>query len=102
MQGVVILDAKGIVEEASETVCAWLGYSRREIVGLHGSELIPRDAQPATAASIDRMRRGELSRRSGHLRRKDGGVIRIEVVSCPLENGRLALGLRLSEDVSEG
>jgi PAS domain S-box-containing protein len=90
---VLVFDARGIVEDVSEPACTLLGYSRTELVGLHGSELIPREAQPATAATVDRMRRGEVVACAGRIRRKDGGMIGVSVTSRLLEKGRLAIDL---------
>jgi PAS domain S-box-containing protein len=98
----VVVDAHGMVEEVSEEACALLGYSRAELLGLHGSELVPREDHPATAASIDRMRRGELTIQTGRLRRKDGALIGVEVEGRPLQGGRLALGFRLGAGAPRG
>ena len=55
MDATIVVNRLGTVEEVDEGACTLLGYSKGELVGLHGSELIPTEAQPATAASIDRV-----------------------------------------------
>jgi PAS domain-containing protein len=50
----------GIMEKVDEGAVALLGYPREILVGMHGAELIPADARPPTAVSLDRMRRHEL------------------------------------------
>jgi PAS domain S-box-containing protein len=57
------------IEQVDEAACALLGYGKHELIGLHGSEIVPPDYQPATAVSVDRMRRGELTQRIGRLQR---------------------------------
>jgi PAS domain S-box-containing protein len=90
----VVVGPRGIIEDVDDGACRLLGYSRGELVGLHGAELVPRDAQAATATSIDRMRRGELATREGRLLRKDRREIAVAVSARPLPEGRIALGLR--------
>jgi PAS domain S-box-containing protein len=95
VEGTVIVNRLGTVEDADDGACALLGYSKRELVGLHGSELIPPAAQPATAVSIDRMRLGEISlQQQGRVRRKDGLVLSVDVSAQMLPNDRLAFRLR--------
>ena len=94
VEGVFILGTLNVVVEVDAGACTLVGYSKRELVGMHGSELILPDDQPATAASIDSMRRGKATFRTGHMRCKDGSVIGVEVRAQPLPDGRLALRVR--------
>lgn len=93
-EGVFIIGPRGIIEDVDDAGCTLLGYARSELVGLHGSEVVPPEARPATAASIDRMRRAEIARREGRLRRKDGTLLRVDVHAQPLPDGRLSLRVR--------
>ena len=97
-EGTVIVGRFGIIEDADDGACGLLGYSKTELVGLHGSELVPPEARPSTAVSIDRMRHGEISFRQGHLRRKDGSVLSVDVSVERLSNHRLAFTLRRRDD----
>ena len=94
--GRFIVGAWDVIEHADAAACALLGYTRDELIGLHGSELVPLDAHAGTAVSIDRMRRGEITARVGRLRHKDGTVLSIEVAASPLPDGRLLLQVRAS------
>jgi|SRR6185503_5328214 PAS domain S-box-containing protein len=94
--GTFVIGPRGIIEDVDEAACELLGYSRDDLLGLHGSELIPPEIRPSTAASLDRMRRGELSVRQGRLLRKDGGSIGVEVTAQLLSDGRLGLNVRKS------
>ena len=89
----------GIIEDVNDAALVLTGYTREELVGAHGTLLISADAQPATAVSMDRMRRGEISQQRGRrLRRKDGGEIVIDVRAQVLPGERLALFLRRRSD----
>jgi PAS domain S-box-containing protein len=92
--GCFIVGRRGTIEDVDAGGCALLGYAREDVVGLHGSELVPLDARPATAASLDRMRHGEITRRAGRLVHKDGTVLGIDVTAQRLSDGRLILKVR--------
>ena len=94
LAGTFVIGPLGVVEDVDEAACQLVGYSRDDLLGLHGSELIPPENRPATAASLDRMRRGELSFREAQLLRKDGSSIGVEVTSRLLADGRLGLSVR--------
>jgi PAS domain S-box-containing protein len=89
-----VVDAHGRIEDVDDSACVLLGYSRDQLRGLHGSHLVPPAARPATAASLDRMRRGEIDFRQGTLRRRNGAVLRVEVRARALKEGRLTLCVR--------
>jgi PAS domain S-box-containing protein len=89
-----VIGPRGVIEDVDDTACELLGYSRDDLLGMHGSELIPPERRPATAASIDRMRRGEIQVREGRVLRRDGVVVDVEVNGSPLPDGRIALRLR--------
>jgi len=95
-RGIFVVGAGGVIADADDGACRLVGYSRTELVGLHGSELVPREKQPATATAIDRMRRGELARAAGRLRRKDGTLIEVDVDARRSPDGRFSLDVRRS------
>ena len=92
--GTFVIGPRGIIEDVNEVACRLLGYPRDDLLGLHGSELIPPEIRPSTAASLDRMRRGELSIRRGRLLRKGGDAISVQVTAQLLSDGRLGLSAR--------
>jgi PAS domain S-box-containing protein len=93
-EGTVVVSPFSIIEGVDAAVCQLLGYAASDLIGQHGSMLVPREAQPSTAASIDRMRRGEIDVRQGRLLTRDGNEIGVQVRSRQLPDGRLALTLR--------
>jgi PAS domain S-box-containing protein len=84
----------GIIEEVDDGACRLLGYSKSELVGMHGSQLVSAERRPLTAVSIDRMRRGEIAAGEGLLLRKDGSEIEVIVSARTLPKRRLELNLR--------
>jgi PAS domain S-box-containing protein len=89
----VVIGPRAVVEDADEAACGLLGYSRGELVGLHGSELIAPEERARVAVSIDRMQRGALDRRAGAVMRKDGTTLAVDVRATQLPGGRLELTL---------
>ena len=92
--GRIIVNARDVIEDVDSSVCTLLGYAKEEIIGMHGSELVPLDAHAATAVSLDRMRHGEVTDRPGRLRHRNGAVLDVHVTARMLSDGRLLLALR--------
>ena len=89
-----VIGPRGVIEEVDEAACALLGCTPDDLLGLHGSELIPPEMRPATAASLDRMRRGEVTSSEGRLVCKDGTSVGVDVTARPASDGRLVLSIR--------
>jgi len=92
--GTFVVGPLGTIEGVDDGACRLLGYTEAELVGLHGSELIPPQARGSTAVSLDRMRRSELAVNNGAMLRQDGSVIPVEVSGRSLGDGRLELCVR--------
>jgi PAS domain S-box-containing protein len=94
LEATFIVGPYGIIEDVDAAVTPLLGYPRDEVIGQHGSMLVPRDVQPSTAVVIDRMRRGEVALSAGRLVRRDGSEFHVEVRSRTLPEGRIVLLVR--------
>lgn len=92
------IGARDVIDDADLVACALLGYTHTDLVGMHGSELVPLEEHAATAASLDRMRIGEVTQRTGHVVHRDGTVLGVEVTACILPDTRLLLKLRKTTD----
>jgi PAS domain S-box-containing protein len=79
------------IEDVDDAACTLLGYGRAELIRMHGSELVPESAHSATAVSLDRMRRGEISFAAGVLRRRDGTLVEVDVCALRRPQGGLIL-----------
>lgn len=94
-EGTLVIGPLSTIEDVDDAGCALLGYSKGELVGLHGSELIPREHRPSVAVALDRIRRGDVAfPMPGFVMRKDGSVLNIELTARKLPGNRLALSLR--------
>jgi PAS domain S-box-containing protein len=86
-----VINHRARFEEVDDGACALLGYTRQELLALHGSDLVLEIDRRAVAVSLDRMRPGVLEMRPGRLVRKDGSLVEVEVHARRLEDGRLEL-----------
>jgi PAS domain S-box-containing protein len=93
-EAVLVVSPLGTIEAADDGACRFFGYGREELIGMHGSFLVPSDWQPVTAVSLDRMRRGELVERGARIVRKDGRVVDVRVRARRLPEDRIELAMR--------
>jgi PAS domain S-box-containing protein len=90
------------VEEADDGACHLLGYSRSDLIGLHGTEIVPSEQHFGVAVSFDRMRTGDATRRRGMLLRKDGTRVAVDIHAVPLPNGHIEFRINAVADESFG
>ncbi len=81
----------GRIEDVDEGACALLGYTRYELLALHGADLVSAADRPVTAVGVNEMRLGTVAQRQGRLLRKDGSIITVDVTGRPLGEGRVEL-----------
>jgi PAS domain S-box-containing protein len=94
-QGTCVIGPLDTIEDADEAACVLFGYSKAELVGLHGSELIQRERHSAVAVVLDQMRHGDVSSvAAAVVRRKDGSPLSVDVTAQRLSGKRLALTVR--------
>jgi PAS domain S-box-containing protein len=77
--GVHILNADGIVVEASDSFCAMLGYTRAEVIGMHPSQWDAHLAVTGGRARSSELVAGIRARFTTIHRRKDGATFDVEV-----------------------
>jgi PAS domain S-box-containing protein len=90
-EGTFVIGPFGRIEDVNDGACALLGYTRSELLALHGADLILPEERPAVAVAVNEMRLGTLERRRGRLLCKDGTTIAVEVAGRPLGERRLEL-----------
>jgi methyl-accepting chemotaxis protein len=95
----------GVVLDANETFLAMVGYSRGQLIGAHHRSMLDpaeRDT-PAYLAFWNELRAGK--RQGGEFRRqrRDGSVIWMQAVYCPVRDGagRVTRVVKLAADVTE-
>jgi PAS domain S-box-containing protein len=94
VEATFVVGRRGTIEGVDDAVCDLLGYRPDELVGLHGSLLVPPERHVRTALSLDRMRHGDLAFREGVLQHKEGTLIPVEVWAEPRPEGKLRLTVR--------
>ena len=52
--GIVIADLESYYLDANSSMCRMLGYTRDELVGLHASDIVVKERDPANRAGIER------------------------------------------------
>ena len=89
-----VVSRLGRIEAVDDGACALLGYSRAELLAMHGADLVLPAERPAVAVSLDGMRHGTITERPGRLQRKDGVIVAVAVHARLLEDDRLELRVR--------
>jgi PAS domain S-box-containing protein len=92
--GIVIADADGCYLDVNGSICAMLGYTRDELIGLHASQIVDAtevaQAEPPLCGSRDTF---DYHRELG-FRRKDGSVFDAEVIATKLPDSTLLVMIR--------
>jgi PAS domain S-box-containing protein len=96
--GILIADANSNYIDANASICAMLGYSHDELVGLHASDIVaPAEARHVAPALSIITTGGEYSR-EWQFRRKDGSLFPAEVIAALMPDGNL---LGMVRDITE-
>ena len=97
--GVFITDRSGRFTEVNAAACELLGYRREELIGMKNFDVVrPEDASRLAEERGFPARTGRSSTSEWMARRKDGGLVPVEVGAKVLPDGR---GLAFARDISE-
>ena len=97
-ESIFVLDQAGRFVDLNRQACQLLGYTRAELLALTVRELIPATdfiSQPSCLAVLES---GHVVQTKRQLRRKDGGLVTVEIRSQQLSDGRL---LAIVQDLTE-
>ncbi|PJB35551.1 MAG: hypothetical protein CO108_25370 [Deltaproteobacteria bacterium CG_4_9_14_3_um_filter_63_12] len=92
--GILIADQQSFYLDANEGMCRLLGYSREELVGLHASNIVAPQIEPAREA----IRTSTGYFREWQFVRKDGSTFTAEVAVMKMPNGNL---MATVQDITE-
>ncbi|MCP4537176.1 MAG: response regulator [Chloroflexi bacterium] len=82
-EGIIIDDTDGVLTFVNPAAAEMLGYTPNELVGLHGTVIVPPDQRSIVQAADERRMRGEADRYELELMRKDGQRIFVLVSGTP-------------------
>ncbi len=90
--GLFVMDPDGRCADANPAGCRLLGWTRDELLGKPGTEMVQPWEAPHVGPELESARRGGGFRREWTLRRKDGSAFESEVTIASLP-GNLLLGI---------
>jgi PAS domain S-box-containing protein len=96
--GIVIADPNSYYLDANPGICRMLGYTRDELIGLNGSDIVAPDEVPRIAQALDEIKTKPDYHREWQLRRKDGSIFAAEVIANAMPDGNL---LAMIRDITE-
>jgi PAS domain S-box-containing protein len=87
--GIVIADPESTYLDANPSICRMLGYTRKEMIGLHASKIVAQAEIPQIGLALS-----DIKAKSGHhrewlFRRKDNSVFPAEVHATAMPDGNL-------------
>ena len=96
--GILIADFESTYLDANTSICRMLGYTRDELIGLQGSDIvIPAEIQHIGPALSAIKARSDYHR-EWQFRRKDGSVFPAEVIATKMPDGNL---MAMIHDITE-
>jgi PAS domain S-box-containing protein len=96
--GILIADGDSNYIDANPSMCQMLGYERRELIGLHASDIVAPAEVVHVAPALETIHSGAEYHREWAFRRRDGSVFPAEVMATKMPDGNLVGMVR---DVSD-
>lgn len=96
--GIVIANAKGVYLDANAQLCQMLGYTREELIGKSGVDIVVPSEVAYIQPALDAIGSGGSYTREWLFRRKDGSTLSTEVIATLMPDGNL---LGIIRDISE-
>jgi PAS domain S-box-containing protein len=96
--GIVIADPKGYYLDGNPSICRMLGYSREELIGKSGLDIVVPEEVRHIDPALDAIKAKSDYHREWKFRRKDGSVFNAEVIATTMPDGNL---LAMIRDITE-
>lgn len=96
--GIVIADPDSYYLDANETICRMLGYTRKELVGMHASDIVAPEEVPEIGTALGIIKSEAEYNREWRFKRKDGSLFPGEVMATSMPDGNLLAVIR---DITE-
>jgi PAS domain S-box-containing protein len=96
--GIVVFDEDGRFIEANPSLCALLGYTRDELLGMRASDIIESADLSREPIAWDMLRAGLVRNVERRFVRKDGTIVPVETKTRRMQDGRF---LSIVRDITE-
>ena len=96
--GILIADPKNYFIDANSTMCRMLGYTREELVGLQGSDIVAPNQIQDIAPALTEIKIKPDYHREWQFRRKDDSIFSADVIATMMPDGNLLAVIR---DITE-
>ena len=96
--GIVIADPNSYYIDANPSICRMLGYARKELVGLHASDIVVAADLSKIEPALQTVKAQAKYHQEWQFRRKDGSVFAAEVRATLMPDGNL---LGMIRDITE-
>ncbi len=96
--GILIADPEARYVDANASMCRMLGYTYRELVGMHSSEIVAEAEITHIGPALSVIKAGSDYNREWQFRRRDGSVFPAEVIATMMPDGNL---LGMIRDITE-
>jgi PAS domain S-box-containing protein len=96
--GILIADPKNYFIDANSTMCQMLGYTRDELIGMQGSDIVAPSQIQEIAPALSEIKAKKDYRHEWQFRRKDNSIFSADVIATIMPDGNL---LALMRDITE-
>ena len=96
--GILIADPGNYYIDANSTMCRTLGYTRDELIGLQGSDIVAPSQIQEIAPALSEIKAKSDYHREWQLRRKDNSIFSADVIATMMPDGNLLAVIR---DITE-
>jgi PAS domain S-box-containing protein len=96
--GILIADSQSYYLDANVTICRMLGYTRDDLIGMHGSDIVAPEEIRNIEPALELIKAKTDYNREWRFRRQDGSVFTAEVIATLMPDGNL---LAMIRDVTE-
>ncbi|MEO5565361.1 MAG: EAL domain-containing protein [Luteimonas sp.] len=96
--GILIADAQGRYVDANPGICRMLGYTRDELIGKCGSDIVAAAQVEKISSALDAIKSASAYQREWTFMRKDGSIFDAEVRATMLPDGSVLAVVRDDAD----
>jgi PAS domain S-box-containing protein len=92
--GILIASPESYYLDANACICQMLGYTREELIGLHGSDILGKKEIPHIESALTELNDKQDHQREWQFRRKEGSTFDAEVIATQMPDGNILAMIR--------